>query len=143
VILYVESSAVLSWLLGEPGQAQVIAALESAERVATSAITGLECARGLARARHMRRISPVEEQAALHLLDDAAAAWHVVEVSEEVVARARASFPAEPVRSLDALHLASALSIVAAGGEVTALSLDERVRTNAKALGMSVAPRQA
>lgn len=140
MILYVESSAVLSWLLGEPGQERVVAELASADRAATSAITVVECARGLSRARHDGRITALEERAALHMLDEAAGSWHVLEVSEEVIDRARAPFPVEPVRSLDAIHLASAWSILAAAGEVTALSLDQRVRANAREMGMTIAP---
>jgi len=140
VILYAESSAVLSWLLGEPVQSRVIAELQAADRIATSAITVIECARGLARARHDGRISGVEERAALHLLDEAFGSWHVLEISEDVVGRARSSFPAEPIRSLDAIHVASAWSILDAAGQVTTLSLDERVRENARALGMKVVP---
>jgi hypothetical protein len=49
-------------------------------------------------------------------------------------------FPAEPVRSLDAIHLSSAWSILAAAGHVTALSLDDRIRENARAMGMEIAP---
>jgi len=44
------------------------------------------------------------------------------------------------VRSLDALHLASALLALAAVRRLTMLSIDERVRRNAKALGLAVAP---
>jgi uncharacterized protein with PIN domain len=141
VILYAESSAVLAWLLGEPGQERVIAQLAAADRVTTSAITVVECARALARARHDGRITPVEERAALHLLDEAFDSWHVLEVSEDVIGRARAAFPAEPVRSLDAIHIASAWTVMSAAGEVTTLSLDDRVRANARALGMKVVPR--
>lgn len=67
--------------------------------------------------------------------------WHILELSDGVIARARAPFPAEPVRSLDAIHLASAWSILSAAGEVTALSLDERVRSNARDMGMKVVPK--
>jgi uncharacterized protein with PIN domain len=140
VILYAESSAVLSWLLGEPAQDKVIAGLASADRVITSALTVVECARALARSRHDGRITAVEEGAVLHLLDEAFETWHVLEISEDVIARARAGFPAEPVRSLDALHLASAWSVFATAGSVAMLALDDRVRSNARALGMKVIP---
>jgi uncharacterized protein with PIN domain len=140
MILYAESSAVLGWLLGEPSQARVIEELSAADRVATSVITVLECSRALARARHDGRISEVEERAALHMLEEALEAWHVLDVSEDLIDRARASFPAEPVRSLDAVHLAGAWSILDVAGEVTMLSLDERVRANARAMGMRVLP---
>jgi predicted nucleic acid-binding protein len=140
MILYAESSAVLSWLLGEPAQRGVIAELEGAEQVVTSALTGVECARALARARVGQRIRAVEERAALHMLDEAMVSWHVLDVSEDVVARARGEFPREPVRSLDALHLASASLLFDAAGTLVLLSLDERVRANGRALGMQVMP---
>jgi predicted nucleic acid-binding protein len=140
MILYAESSAVLSWLLDEPSHSRVIEELGTADRIATSVITVLECSRALARARHAGRISAIEERAALHVLDEALESWHLLDVSEDVIERARAAFPAEPVRSLDAVHLASAWSILEAAGEVTALSLDERVRSNALAMGMRVVP---
>ena len=140
MILYVESSAVLGWLLGEPSQKPVIAELAAADRVATSVLTLVECSRALARARQERRITPVEERAALHLLHEAVQGWHVIEVSDDVVERARGAFPTEPVRSLDALHLASAGALLDAAGELTTLSLDERVRANAQAMGMRVVP---
>ena len=140
MILYAEPSAILSWLLGEPAQPRVIEELSAANRIATSVITVLECSRALARARHDGRISVVEERAALHVLDEAFASWDVLDVSEDVVERARAAFPAEPVRSLDALHLASAWSVFEAAGELTTLSLDDRFRSNARAMGMQVVP---
>ena len=140
MIVYAESSAVLTWLLGEPLQDRVIAELAAADRVVTSSITAIECARALVRANHAGRITAVEERAALHLLDEAMDSWHVLDMSEDIIARARARFPVEPVRSLDAIHLASASSILAAGGAVTALSLDDRVRANALALGIPIAP---
>lgn len=140
MILYAESSAVLAWLLGEPSQHRVIAELNSADRVATSAITVIECTRALARARHDRRITLVDERAALHQLNEALASWHVLEMSEAVIARACEDFPAEPVRSLDAVHLASAWAVFSVAGELTALSLDDRVRANAREMGMRVVP---
>ena len=51
MILYAESSAVLAWLLGEPAGRDVRALLAKADRVVTSALTAVECARALARAR--------------------------------------------------------------------------------------------
>jgi hypothetical protein len=61
-------------------------------------------------------------------------------VSEDVVERARRPFPTEPVRTLDALHLASALVARAAVSELAVLSLDQRVRENAERLGFETVP---
>jgi hypothetical protein len=94
----------------------------------------------LRRARLDRRLTAVQQAAALKFLDDALAAWHVLDLTEDVLALAQNAFPHEPVRTLDALHLASAVVLHRALGELRVLSLDERVRSNAKALGMAVVP---
>lgn len=140
--LYAETSAVLAWILGEPSQRGTLEALKSAERVFTSALTTVECARGIARARASGRITTVEELAALRLLDEAEPQWHTHDLSEEVLVRARGRFPVEPVRTLDAFHLATVQLLQEALGAITVLSLDDRVRENARALGIDVTPAQ-
>ncbi len=139
-IVYAESSAVLAWLLGEVGQHAVLDELSKADQVVTSTLTVIECSRALARARQTRRVKASEELAALRLLDTAAASWHVLGISERVAERARGAFPHEPVRTLDALHLATALVFSEALGSVRVLSLDDRVRHNASALGLALTP---
>jgi predicted nucleic acid-binding protein len=143
VIVYAESSAILAWLLGEPSAAGVRRILAGAERVVASSLTAIECARGLARARAARRLTPGHELAALRLLDIAEAGWDVHDLSERVLGRARARFPAEPVRTLDALHLATAALFHEVLGRVTLLSFDERIRANAEGLGLEVAPTRS
>ena len=138
-VVYAESSAVLGWLLGESRQSAVVASLAKAGRVVTSALTPVECARGLARARQLNRITHAEELAALRLLDDAVASWNVMDLSDQVAAYARSTFPIEPVRTLDALHLATAQVFDNAIGPLSMLSLDDRVCENAEALGMQLA----
>jgi predicted nucleic acid-binding protein len=140
VIVYAESSAVLAWLLGEPSQSVVLEQLRSAARVVSSSLTAVECARGLARARAAGRLSRTTELAALRLLDMAESSWDVHDLTERVTARARGTFPVEPVRTLDALHLATALVFHEALGSVVVLSFDERVRQNAQALGLPISP---
>ena len=68
--------------------------------------------------------------------------WNLVRISDEIVSRARRPFPVEPIRTLDALHLASALVVRAAEPELTMLSLDERVRDCTLALGLGLLPEQ-
>jgi predicted nucleic acid-binding protein len=139
-LLYAESSAVLAWLLGEAQQDAVLDALGSADGVLTSVLTLIECARGLGRARDTERITETQRLAALHLLDQAATGWNVLDISDIVAQRARESFPVEPVRTLDALHLATMLAFIGAVGPIEVLCLDERVRRNAQALGLTVLP---
>lgn len=140
MIIYAESSAVLAWLLGEPAEARIRPVLDDADRIMTSALTGVECARALGRARATRRISAVEELAALQLLDRAEAGWDVVALGDDVLRRARAPFPADPVRTLDALHVATALFLRDAIGPVAILSLDDRLRACVVALGFEALP---
>lgn len=74
------------------------------------------------------------------LLETTAAHWTLLSIGHAVIDRARRPFPAEPVRTLDALHLASALNAAEALDDLTVLSLDRRVRSSASALGLSVLP---
>lgn len=138
--LYAESSAVLAWLVGEPDGEAVRGALSEADRVVTSSLTAVECARSLGRAQREGRLTIAEELAALRLLDVALAGWNVHELSDPVLARARQPFPAEPVRTLDALHLATAVQFREALGVVTVLSLDERIRRNVPGMGLDLLP---
>jgi hypothetical protein len=55
--------------------------------------------------------------------------------SEEVARRAEDGFPNEPVRTLDASHLASALFLRQSFPDLVLLTADERVRANAALLG--------
>jgi predicted nucleic acid-binding protein len=86
------------------------------------------------------RLSDAEELTALKLLDIASSSWVTLEMTGRVLDRASARFPEDPVRTLDALHLATALMFHEAHGALTIVSLDERIRDNATALGLSVAP---
>ena len=57
-----------------------------------------------------------------------------------VLERARRGFPREPVRTLDAIHLATAVQFQEAIPDLAVASLDERIRYNAQALAMTVVP---
>jgi predicted nucleic acid-binding protein len=140
VIVYAESSAVLSWLLGEPREAAVRKTLAGAERVVSSAVTAVECSRALVRGVLNKQISRSGELAALQLLSMAAARWTVLDMAGPALERARQRFPVEPVRTLDALHLAAAVAFAEVLGPLTMVSLDDRIRANARALGLATAP---
>lgn len=140
MIVYAESSAVLAWLLGEPAGPAVRRALELAEFVVTSDLTLVEGDRALHRARSLGELSPEKCGELRGELRRVAAGWTALRLSDEVVERARESFPEEPIRSLDALHLASALFIVGRVPELSLLSLDGRVRRCGRALGFPLLP---
>lgn len=137
-MLYAETSAVLRWLLRQEHGELVRLELQRAERVAASQLTPLECRRVLA------RLTPeldANSNATLRqMLFDAVRRWVLVEIDQPVRDRAGEPFPIEPVRALDAIHLATCMEIARALGPVTVLSVDQRVRDNALRLGLRVVP---
>lgn len=141
--LYAESSAILAWILEEESSARVQQALGSAARVVSSDLTLIECDRVFHRALATGQADVAETAQMRALLDAAAANWTVYALRTEIVDRARRSFPHEPVRTLDALHLAAALVARDIRPGLAFLSLDRRVRENAAALGFEVLPGEA
>jgi predicted nucleic acid-binding protein len=138
--VYLETSALLAWLLGEPAGDIVRQTLDGAPVVVTSRLTLVEAARGLLRAEHERRLSAAERHALTGMLAAAAAGWFRLAIADATCERAERPFPIEPVRTLDALHLASALMALEVYPELTVLTLDDRVMANAGSLGLPVMP---
>jgi len=138
--LYAESSAILSWLLGDEGAERVRAILAGAEMVFASDLTLVECDRVLVRAAHTGRLSEAAASERAAQLGHAAAHWLLLRLNGEVLERARRPFPAEPLRTLDALHLASALFAVRTVPNLALLSLDQRVRRCGRRLGFVLQP---
>ena len=125
--LYAETSAVLSWLLGEDRRAGARSLLAAAAAVHTSDLTLIECDRGLRRATATGRITARAASRLQAMIDTASAHWTLH------------SFPHEPVRALDAIHLATALAVRNLMPDVQVLSFDDRIRDNAAALGFLLA----
>ena len=63
---------------------------------------------------------------------------HIVSVTEAILAQAGRRFPVEPIRTLDAIHLATAEALGDPPVLVTIVTRDLRVRDNANALGHPV-----
>lgn len=139
MVLYAESSAVLAWLFGEEGSMEVVAALEGASLVVTSEITNIECARAIHRARALDLVTDVQARALHSDYRSAASQWDVLPVGDRVVHVAAAPWPVEPVRALDAIHLASALLAHEAWPDLRLLTRDKRVEANAEALRLPLA----
>lgn len=140
MIVYAESSAVLALLLGEPDGPRAGEVLSAADIVVTSVLTGIECARGFARARSLKRISRAQSDVLMDGLAELERHWHTLELTAEVAEKSRAPVPVEPMRALDAIHLATMQLVRREAGEVAMLSLDHRLRSNAMALGVPVLP---
>ena len=105
-----------------------------------SALTFTESARALLRARVIRRITPAEERTALRRLRALEAQSTVFAMGPDVLTRAGRPFPVEPIRTLEAIHLATLESLGETPQLVTVVTRDARIARNARALGYAVAP---
>jgi len=134
--LYVETSAVLGWLFGEPDADAITSAIDGAERVVSSTLTVIETQRALIRAENQGLITPVDRERLLGQFASACAQWSFLSMTESVAERAGRPFPQEPLRSLDAIHLASALEFSQLFPDVKMLSYDQRILKNLQPLGI-------
>ncbi len=132
--LYVETSALIAWLLGEPDGSHAADVMRAASEVVTSDLTFVECGRALHQATFARRLQRQAVLRALERLDEAAAPWIRHALTPTILQRAAERFPREPIRALDALHLATALVVREIRPDLVILSFDNRVVENARAL---------
>lgn len=138
--LYAESSAILAWLLDEKSAREVRKCLAAAEAVVASDLTLIECDRVLIRAATLGELTEAESADRRAHLTTVASHWHTLRLAPEIVDRARQPFPTEPIRTLDAIHLASVLTARTALAGLRLLSLDVRIRKTAKKLGLDLLP---
>jgi predicted nucleic acid-binding protein len=133
----VESSALIAALLEH--DAGAIAALRDAGRIVTSALTMAESYRAVLRARVAGRLDIEQERVAVRALRTFEMRCGILAVSPEILDRAGRPFPVEPIRTLDAIHLATAGLLGERPQLVTIVTRDRRVEENAIALGHPVA----
>jgi predicted nucleic acid-binding protein len=79
-----------------------------------------------------------QERASVRALRRFERRCYVVAVTDAVLARVRRPFPVEPIRTLDAVHLATAELLGEPPPLMTIVTRDGRVRDNAEALGYAV-----
>lgn len=135
-IRYIETSALLAALLEADAEARK--SLRVRGVLVTSMLTFTEARRGLVRARHTGRLTADQERAALRALSRVRARCTTVAVTEEILNLAGRPFPVEPVRTLDALHLATIAVASDAPQFATIITRDDRVRSNALAAGYTI-----
>lgn len=135
-ISHIESSALLAALLEQDPAA--IRALRAPGRRVTSAITFAEANRAVVRARVAGRLTVTQERDAVRALQTFERRCIIVTVSDWVLTRAGHPFPVEPVRTLDAIHLATAELLGEPPQLVTIVTRDARIRDNAKAMGYQI-----
>jgi uncharacterized protein with PIN domain len=137
VTLYAETSAVLAWLFGEPEGKKARERIDAATRVVTSVLTTLEAERAVSRAESAALVTAADAQKLRGLLARAVRQWSLLEMGAAVRRRASQAFPVEPVRTLDAIHLASALEFLTLYPDLEMLSFDGRITGNLEPLGLT------
>jgi len=137
--LYVETSALLRVLFGEATAPHIRGLMDSSDVLVSSVLTVLEAGRALRRAEADGTLSAADCSRLDGLLAAAAGTWSLLEITAQVRSRAAGAFPVEPVRTLDAVHLASALELLRIYPDLVVLSFDRRILDNLGALGLSAA----
>ena len=123
-IAYIDPSALVKLVLAEPESLEMERWYVESERVSTSLIGIIETRRAVARRPH----DPIH-------LDRVVSGIEVIGINVRLGERAATIGPAD-VRTLDAIHLATAMSI---GSALTSfVTYDDRLAAAARALGLPV-----
>jgi len=133
---YVETSLLLAALL--EGDLAARRALRHSGTLVTSALTFAEARRAVVRARRSQRLTPEQERSTLGALTRIRRRCAVVPVTEDVLLRVGKPFPVEPIRTLDAIHLATAEMLADDPPLLTVLTRDTRIIANAAVIGYPV-----
>lgn len=129
---YLDSSVLLRHvLLGEEPIRHALAF----PRVVSSELLEIECRRVLHRYRLAGELNDETLAAASERLETVLAGIDLLELSGPIKQRAMAPFPVN-VRTLDALHIATAVEIEESAGGVTLFSHDRNMNLCAKCLGL-------
>jgi predicted nucleic acid-binding protein len=135
VIAYLDASAALRLVLGEPHH---LAEWPRVEAAVASALTEVECLRTLDRLMRVGSLTPeelaVRRTAVYRLLE----AVEVVDVARAVLRRAAEPFPT-PLGTLDAIHLSTALTWRdMRNANLTMATHDQALATAARSMGLEV-----
>lgn len=130
-VLYTDTSALVKLVILEAETEAVGDVISSWDRVATSEIAAIELPRAVARARSDGRADVADDRTVLELL----AAVGTVPLTDDVRALAAGAKPVQ-LRTLDAVHLASALSLE--NELAVVITYDHRMREAAELLGLTV-----
>ncbi len=137
MVAYLDSSVLLRHIL--LGEEPIRHALKF-PRVVSSELLEIECRRVLHRCRLAGELTDEALTVARERLDEVLAGIDLLEMSRQIKQRAMDPFPVN-VRTLDALHVATALLVGEDAGGVALFSHDEGMNRCARSLGINVALR--
>ncbi len=128
----------LRWLL--EGNDALGASIDQAHPLLACPLTFLETARAVVRVQAAGRMPRARQRELAEALDKLEGLSQIRALGTETFFSARQVFPHEPVRALDAIHLAAALAWRQELGPLAIASTDEALRRNAAALGFALVP---
>ncbi len=139
---YLDSSVLAGRYLSDPGHKE-LAPPAHASPPWTSRLTLVEIASAVHRRHREALINRGERDQILKQVEADTADLRLVECSADLLARASSLLARHPLRAGDAIQLASALSLLPAGGGAVELwTTDSRLATAAAAEGLRVHPKK-
>ncbi len=137
-IVYFDSSAFVKLLVEEEGSDLTAALWDGCDAAVCSRLGYPEVRAALAAAGRDHRLEPTDQARAEAAWEDFWAATRAVELTSGLARRAGGLAAAHALRGADAVHLASALAVGAT--ETVLAAWDRRLRTGARAVGLTLAP---
>lgn len=135
---YFDTSAVVKRYVLEPGSLRVRGLLRRHDFL-SSAITPLEILSALRRRRQTGELSEKNFTAAIRRVGSDRGRWELIELGAVVLSRAEEVIQQGPMRTLDAIHIASAVVFQAAAGlRIPFVTGDGRQRDAAERMSLEV-----
>lgn len=139
MIYYFDTSALLKKYILEKGSQKVLALFEEeSDLVLTSKIASLEAFHGITRKAKEEKLSPKTLSKLLRQLEKDFNDFELVEINSELFKRAKELIQKYLLKTLDAIHLASALLLKEEGLEACFISCDLAQLKAARSCGLKV-----
>jgi predicted nucleic acid-binding protein len=127
--------------LAEEGREEVLRSLADASASATSRLSYVECRAAFARLRRAAQLTAGDERAASRALEDRWPVLAIVDLDDGLARDAAALLREHPLRSSDAIHLASAVALATGSPRDTAFAcFDAKLWNVASRLGFHMVP---
>ena len=133
--LFIDSSVILRRVLGQPGELNEWDAIELA---VANPLVEIECLRTIDRLRHRGQLKDEELVAAREITFAMLQSCEILELSNAILKRAGQTLPV-PLKTLDAVHLATALTFRELTGSAILMATHDRALARAsRAMGLEV-----
>jgi len=126
--LYLDTSAVLRAILESGTSPEVEALIANAQALITSRLSLVESSRALHRLRQLGQVGEVKLADAQRQIAAVWARCELLELTPSVCERARQVAPGKPLRTLDALHLATFVLARERIEDLKLVTVDDRLR---------------